>query len=341
LFTLREPRGPREIEGNQLNSTNLYSHSTISVPFVYVCDGPDIWAAFGRTLHRYHFGSGSLKPVRLAITNASIIKSLAVHNGKIWIGTRTNGLIIADPANGDIRNIAEADGLVSAYVSAIFPTRDRVWLGFSSPQSGGGLGYFDESAQRFIGFASELKPERWAETNTAFSYRVTGNQSVYRTRVLKIQDGGSNTLLLQMGSSVWHFSPQDRKWKQLYYESSFTTMDSNHEFVVVGSYEPHSWTGDKPRFGGVAICRRPHEQWSHLSGKDGLPNGDVRSVALDGNKLWVGGRNFIAQIDLPTSRILRITTNLPGNQCADSLRVQNGSVFVNVGDSLYQLAASL
>ena len=47
-------------------------------------------------------------------------------------------------------------------------------------------------------------------------------------------------------------------------------------------------------------------QRTFLQIRQGLPSNDLTAVAVDGRTAWVGGRGFVAVVDVPQRKVLRI-----------------------------------
>jgi hypothetical protein len=64
--------------------------------------------------------------------------------------------------------------------------------------------------------------------------------------------------------------------------------------------------GAKSKTGGLIIYDYRQNKQQVLQTYQGLPSNDLTAVAVDGRIAWVGGRGFVAVIDVQQRKVLRI-----------------------------------
>jgi hypothetical protein len=64
--------------------------------------------------------------------------------------------------------------------------------------------------------------------------------------------------------------------------------------------------GGEPRPCGLVLYDYRHNQQELLQIAQGLPSNDLTAVAVDGRIAWVGGRGFVAVVDVQERKVLRI-----------------------------------
>ena len=68
---------------------------------------------------------------------------------------------------------------------------------------------------------------------------------------------------------------------------------------------------------------------------DGLPNNNIKSVALDGSKAWIGGKGYLALMDLTVPRVQRLARL--GDKRIIGLQIQDNNVWFAADRSLYRV----
>src|SRR5712691_4008046 len=64
--------------------------------------------------------------------------------------------------------------------------------------------------------------------------------------------------------------------------------------------------GEKSWSGGLGIYDYRQNKNRLFQIHEGLPSNDVTAVAMDGTVAWVGGRGFVAVVDVQERKVLRI-----------------------------------
>jgi hypothetical protein len=82
--------------------------------------------------------------------------------------------------------------------------------------------------------------------------------------------------------------------------------DITHGLLFLANREHLVLDGEKSTTGGLFIYDYRQNRCNTLQIYEGLPSNDVTAVAVDGRIAWVGGRGFVAVVDVQERKVLRI-----------------------------------
>ncbi len=88
--------------------------------------------------------------------------------------------------------------------------------------------------------------------------------------------------------------------------------DPTHGLLLFAQREYRVLDGEKSWSGGLGIYDYRQNKNRLFQIHEGLPSNDVTAVAMDGTVAWVGGRGFVAVVDVQERKVLRIL-----RQCVD------------------------
>ena len=141
-----------------------------------------------------------------------------------------------------------------------------------------------------------------------------------------------------MGAAL-RYAPAQKRWEALQMDctGSFSAISASERYMVFPCYELTGWSSETTEFGGLLIYNVQRRHCRRLAVADGLPNIDLRSVAMDGDKAWVGGRGFLAVVDLPSARIEKLC-KLRAVHRVRCLELAGNDVWFSSGPALYRLS---
>src|SRR5437016_3381075 len=222
-------------------------------------------------------------------------------------------------------------------ILALLSTEDRLWIGFSASK-GGGLGYLDLARNKFVGTMPELPPE------AVLPREQRGDRSVSRDagapprgQIAAFGLAPSGVLWAALpGGAVRFTGPPSNKWERLLFESRlyYTVLAASDRFLVFA--RQHTGSASSPTDNGVLIYDLQSKKYRTVTFRDGLPNDNVRSVALDGEVAWVGGSGFLAVVDLPSGKVKKIC-KLRAIFGVGCLEVAGNQVWFCAGPALYRM----
>jgi len=67
------------------------------------------------------------------------------------------------------------------------------------------------------------------------------------------------------------------------------------------------------------------------------PSMVATSLAIDGEKLWVGGRGYVAVVDLSSRQVEKLCMLKDGQAYVRSLQIHGDIVWMAAGNKLYRL----
>ena len=93
--------------------------------------------------------------------------------------------------------------------------------------------------------------------------------------------------------------------------------------------------GEKSTSGGLLLYDYRQNQRSTLQIYQGLPSNDLMAVAVEGKIAWVGGRGFVAVVDVPERKVLRIAYVSASRICRIQLGKAHAWVQISCGKEAY------
>ena len=280
----------------------------LCTPSAFVVDESGLWIGIDSRLLRLDFDLKTNLEVVLPKNNDTAICCLCPTAQSVWIGTDGEGLIEYDKTSRKCRRLTEKDGLLMDYISCLNPAGDKLWIGyghrnyrFSASWAGGthegGLGRLDLSTRQFTAFTPSLKDRRMMVQKEAAKKPTS--------RPVIVLANGSEDDVWFITDSSWmqlrRYRTRDNTWEAGPTASSSLAIDSKRLFL--GQYWWNSTREDKSDQLGVRILDFKDGKWRTLKTTDPLPPGAVSAVAPDGNDLWVGGRSYIAVVDLEQEKV--------------------------------------
>jgi len=314
---------------------------------VFAVSGPRVWIAEETGISLFYPDSGELKSIALNVNvprrdYVNPFNCIALAKNKVWIGTEASGLIGIDETTYAVTNYTVADGLLTPGVLALFGAGDRLWMGFVSAL-GGGVGYLDLSENRFVGMVPEL-PLNLAKSppRGPLSTSLRQTSSLPRSQINAFAQSPKGRLWLATQGNAMEYLPRTSNiWQAVAMDCSghISDMAANDDYIVLTCFESQGWSSDdpRPRTGGVLILDLKTGRCRKVSRADGLTSNYMRSVAIDGQKAWVGGQALIALLDLPSARVEKVW-NFPGIYRARSLQVSGNDLWFSLGPALYRLS---
>ena len=114
------------------------------------------------------------------------------------------------------------------------------------------------------------------------------------------------------------------------------SLAASADWLVAGE-APYSAEPD--RTNALTIVSRRTGELHRLGISHGLPFPAVTTLALDGNRLWVGGPCYLLILDLPTRTVLRRC--LMNNTTVHHLQIAGDIVWVRFNRAVYRFPRSL
>lgn len=229
--------------------------------------------------------------------------------GNLWVGSHLAG---AGYFDGEDWSVFRAeDGLADNTVQSITANRDSLWFG----HLGSGLSHYDGGSWRQYGISEGLT--HYSVNAVAFTSDST----------MWVGHGTSGTM--GSGGGLTHFD--GNTWNQYTAIANFESntvsdlvVDSeDNVWVAVSAYATQTGLLD----GGIALHNGIN--WVDYTSDNGLPNNDVRAIAVDSNNhIWAGTTAGLAHFDGTNWVTYTIYDGLVGNYVQDVAVDAQGTVWI-------------
>lgn len=304
-------------------------------------DGKHLWAADGIHLRRY--SSGTWIDISVPQTLEHTITSIAVTPDLVACGTDGGGLFIHDQRSNRWRQFTEGEGLLQSHIHALHAAGRRLWIGFRDGGKGtGGLGYLDLDTFKFVGMTPSLD---------VIGQRVVTDKSDQPPKggVVGLIDDGNFLWVGVKGKGLQRYNHQQKIWdtatawngfldarEQVIADSrnSVAAIALSPRYIAVVCDKTRGWSTGGTYWGGLSFYSVEKRKWTVIAEPHGLPINWFYSVAIDGDRLWAGGRGILAQIDMRSGRITGICKT--GQAWVVSIEVGPDAVWIAVGDQLFR-----
>ncbi|MDB6021659.1 MAG: hypothetical protein JWQ04_1516 [Pedosphaera sp.] len=339
---LPEVRDPREFE---------LSRAFFAFPMpggTFAADETGVWIGINGKLFQLGFDLKTNCSIGLPISPGAPVNAVCLTPKTVWIGTGEEGLLEVDRASHACRVWKEKDGLMMNTISSLYATGDTLWIGYgvrtyvyyaSGMSYGGGLGKLDLGTRQFASFTLSL-------TNGLQVHRHLGGNAVpesprgpTRRPVLAIAAGDpgdvwfvtedTSPLLrrFQVLNNAWG-GPPEVMWH-------CTSLAKDGGRLLVGIY---SGQNDKAGPLGVNILNTKDGKWRGVKEVSEVPSGVVTTLALNGHDLWVGGKGYIAVMDLNNETIRKYA--FINADAVDGLQIAGGWIWAKYGGYLHRASLS-
>jgi len=286
--------------------------------FSFEAEGTDLWVATHSQIKMFR-GDGpfeAAKPMELhefARTTKGRNTSICVSSNCIWAGTIDDGLLELDRRTGDCRRLTMNDGLLINRISGLRLQGQTLWIAYQNGGNGA-VGTLDLGSHKFSTLTPNLSPG--AGTNSQPYYNQVLLDDLHQAPHLPVScmtkgEPGEMWFAVEE-KGIQRFQSSGGAWETIRrvaaYHAYYPAMASEptRGLLLLAKREYDVLDGEKSASGGLVIFDYRHNQLSVLQIHQGLPSNDLTAVAVDGRIAWVGGRGFVAVVDLQERKVLRI-----------------------------------
>ncbi len=311
-----------------------------SQPVEYLVDGDDMWIASASMLRRRSIqGNGADKLFRSVMTGSKLT-SVAQSNSKIWVGTDEEGLFEWDKATGSHRWYTRNDGLLRDEVLALAFKDDKLYIGVGTDREGG-VSCLNVGSGTITSFMMPLSvdnPVLDVQRRGAVHDPLDGPPNA---AVRALAFGLNNTIWMGvLNKGIQRHDFGGKGW--FTFETSDPMSDTaslavNDRWMVAGS--DNVWTGRNDRRGGMTIMKLSEGKPQFIGKKQGLSHECVSGVALDGDRLWIGGYCQLSVMDLNTQKIFK--TALFNDARVEDLVIDQGFLYFKHGNKISRVPLSV
>lgn len=284
-----------------------------------------LWVATGDGLVRYdgyRFRALERKSTEPTRRNLGWIRALLpARDGRLWIGTETDGLSVFDPVQDQVSDygLGGAKGAVSPTIRALAEGLDgSIWVG----SVGGGLARFD--------------PARGTFTASRHSAQ-TGSLPDDRVQALLVDHQG--TLWIGTWAGLSRLKPGSGTFEPVLSSAQGPTAGPLAGKVVQALYQgadERIWAGTED--GAVAVIDPATLQGELVGDSKGMAVASVSAVSsfveVPGDGMWVGRSDGVEIYDPTLSLVghlkhdIRLRSGLAGNEITTLIRDQAGWIWV-------------
>lgn len=244
-------------------------------------------------------------PVNLDAGDGIIHNLIRDHEGKIWIGTQSNGIGCWNPADGSLRFYTERDGLANNHVRSIIEDNcGNIWVG----TSGGGVSKF--SGQDFIHYnqksglsgrnvyaiAEDTSGAIWFSTSAGGISILKENQIKDLSSVDGLPKTKVKKLFVDVSGRLWIGT----EGEGLYLKDSEVIsrfglsngLRGNWIRDIIQDAAGNIWIA---KAGGGISCmiesNRGVFSFKHFDSKNGLPDDRINQLLLLNSRIWFATSN--------------------------------------------------
>jgi hypothetical protein len=313
--------------------------------------------------------------VSVRIRNArTAFTSICSGPSNIWVGTKSSGLIEYEKASKAFRRITEKDGLLSDAIAAIHLAGESLWIGFSGGMSQVNLesrriksfmarldssaGGLEVPSSDVLAIASARLGEIWTmhlerppmanETKRIKRYDIMkdawenlppmdeGHITSFAVDGKRIVEGMQVSLSMLVVATRTNNQPwaEAARATNIFTSAEQKALRSN---LSTNQRIVHIANVDVERPAKLNSYSVRDQKWNTvLNYQDLLSSPQV--LCLDGNNLWMGGRGYVALVDVEQRRVKKIC-HISADE-VDRIQVGGGYVWVQFEGYLHRVALS-
>ena len=273
-------------------------------------DGQHVWfGTYEDGLARYDKIHGLWSVVKKAEGLVSDnIKSIAEQDDVLWVGTAM-GLSRFDLQSGEWKTYTKAQGLTTNYITRVVADNDEIWVGTSK-----GVGRYQNNQWKFWnrqhGLPSDFVLDIAVIDQTVWVGTRYGlwqyDQKSERWRTFENLKGMRINAIAIDNNSLWLGT--DRGLAQLTDgRCTFHTSHFTPRVNAIANEKGILWIGTRD---GLSMFDKQESRWHHFTTEDGLPNNNVKTLAITTDALWVGTPRGLGM--LPRNRWVPTTIKSEG-----------------------------
>jgi hypothetical protein len=286
--------------------------------FSFETEGDDVWIGIYSQIKRFH-GPGPFaasEPVELhefQRSTKSPATSICLSPNFIWVGTFDDGLFELDRNTGDVHHITMNDGLLLNGISGLYLQGQTLWIAYQN-RDNGAVGTLDLQTHKFSALTPNLRPEAGANSQPYYDQNQLdrGDQPPQLPISCMTEAAPGEMWFSVVEKGLQSYRNSDGRWRTImdtFANSTYLSgvaADQAHGQVLVAAREKIVLDAEKSRTGGLVIYDYRQHRHACLQIYQGLPSNDLTAVATDGRVAWIGGRGFVAVVDVQEQKVLRI-----------------------------------
>ena len=286
--------------------------------FSFEAEGEDLWMATYNEIKMFR-GEGpfaAAKPQELyefERTTRTGNTSMCVSRDYIWAGTFDDGLLELDRKTRARRRFTMKDGLLLNGISGLKLHGETLWIAYRNGENGG-VGTLDLKSRRFSAMTPKLSSAAGAKSEPYYDQaKLESPSEAPRLPITSMTAGEPGEMWFAVDENGIHrFQSSSPGWSHISLPSGRTSYyygmaaDTARGLLLLARLEYGVLDGAGSRTGGLILYDYRQNKHSVLQIHQGLPSNDLSAVAVDGRIAWVGGRGFVAVVDVEDRKVLRI-----------------------------------
>ena len=320
---------------------------TLPATVRFVCDGDRIWLRNGDVPAVFEIAGKTLTNLKPPKGLQHRISCVAVSKDYVWFGTDGSGLFEYDKRAQSWRRYTEEHGLTLPRVTALYVSGQTLWMGFGDPPIGGAA-RLDIATREITAFTPGLDPKGGRQLVPHNMPSQSGEPP--KNHVIAFAEPAPGELWLavsQVGlqryfvaSNSWTTFGLPGQWDHCLASFAMTPKHLVLGGICDGNLGVISdrHTGKRTGIGMSRFVRRITG-----TGNQTWANRAIASMTRDGDKLWLGGVNFLALLDLQTEAIERLAEFGQPDEYLEPVRgvqVVGQDLWVAVENELYFIPRS-
>jgi hypothetical protein len=307
-------------------------------------EGDDLWMAIYSQIKMFR-GPGPFaaqNPFELhqfQRTTLSGSSCICISPYFIWAGTEDDGLLELDRKTGVCRRLTVNDGLLLNGISSLSWQGGMLWIAYQNDENGA-VGTMEPGSHKFSALTPKLSPEAGANSQPYYSHAQLDDfhQAPQHPISCMIKGEPGEMWLGVADKGLQRFRSSDASWTTMgqpikpsdnpaYLAKVFDEKHTSQWFTQIAAQttsfsaialdtpngqllattrELLTIDNEKSVTGGLIIYNYLQNKEEVLQNDNGLPSNDLTAVAVDGRFAWIGGRGFVAVMDLQERKVLRI-----------------------------------
>jgi tetratricopeptide (TPR) repeat protein len=283
--------------------------------YSFQAEGADLWMATYSEIKRFS-GDGpfaAANPQELhTFQRATQTRNtcICVTRDYIWAGTADDGLLELNRKTGAGRHLTMADGLMLNGISGLAAQGKTLWIAYRNGANGG-VGTLDMETHTISTRTPSLPAGAGDNSQPShFQARLDDDRQAPTLPVTGMTPLGNGEMWFAVSQKgLRRFRNSGGDWETVWRtggEISAMAADTDHGLLLLANREVTVLDGEKSRSGGLITYDYRRRNVGLFQIRDGLPSNDLTAVATDGKAAWVGGRGFVAVVDVQKRQVLRI-----------------------------------
>lgn len=286
--------------------------------FSFELEGEDLWLATYSQIKLFR-GDGpfvAAKPLELhefERTTRGRNTSICVGSEYIWAGTYDDGLVELDRRTGVCRRLTMNDGLPLNAISGLKLQGQTLWIAYRNGENGA-VGTLDLKTHKISTLTPNLSPKAGANSQPHYYQAMLSDPHEPPTLpVSSMALGETGEMWFAVAEQgLRRFRGSDGIWDAIGPVSAYNAyypamaVEATAGLLLLAKKEHGVLDGEKSKSGGLVIYDYRQNKAGVLQIYQGLPSNDLTAVATDGKIAWVGGRGFVAVLDIQERKVLRV-----------------------------------